>query len=252
MWSSVSSGLLQGVTSVGLQWAYNAIEVNPLLGAMTANAIAAGFEAVLNRQNVFLNIGEQFGEGIFAIFGDTGSDPWAQATNIARIQDFTKLVQEKGLLEALEVYATSVFHQQTINTIVKNGGILDMVTGRAEVFIDENGIQRKRLYDSYAKKYYIDIDMTNNAVIEKKENINGVDVITKQDYGRNEKGNLILKGRTVEETFSDGPKRISMFDEKNNLKRMDVLDGEGLIFYNDFVAFYFIDNAVISYNLTFF
>ena len=221
------NGLKSGITSVGLQWAYNEIGINPLLSAMTANAIGAAFEAVLNRQNVFLNIGKQFGEGIFAIFADGGSDPWAQAVYIARIQDFTKMVQKQGLVAALEAYATSIFTQQTINTIIKNGGILDMVTGRAEVFTDTNGIQRKRLYDSYAKKYYIDIDMANSTIIEKKENISGIDTTTKQNYWKDENGNLILKGRTVEEEFSDGIKRISTFDEKNNLKVMEILDGEG-------------------------
>lgn len=231
MFRNVTNGLLGGVTSIGLQWAYEELGVNPLLGAMTANAIAAGFEAVLNRQNVFLNIGKQFGEGVFAIFGDTGNESWSQAVYISRIQDFTKLVQERGLLEALEVYATSIFHQQAINAIIKNGGILEMVTNRAEVFTDANGIQRKRLYDGYDHKSYIDINMVDNTVIEKKESINGVDVITKQEYGRDSNGNLVIKGRTVEEIFSDNQKRVSTFDEKNNLKDMQIFDAAGNVAY---------------------
>ena len=228
-WTSAMNGLKAGIVSVGLQWAYNENGINPLLSAMTANVIGAAFEAALNRQNIFLNIGTRFGEGIFSMFtlGGYSNDPWGQATYLARILDFSKMVQEQGLVAALEAYATSIFHQQTVNTIVKNGGILDMVTGRSEVFADANGIQRKRLYDSYQKKYYIDINMATNAVIEKKECIGGVDVTTKQEYGRDSSGNLMLKGRTVEEAFSDNQKRVSTFDEKNNLKGMAIFDKDG-------------------------
>ena len=229
IWGGITQGLLQGVTSIGLEWAYDEIGVNPLFGAMTVNAIGAAFEAILNRQNIFLNIGKQAGEGIFSVFtlGGYGDNPWSQAVYISQVLDFSKMVQERGLLVALETYATSIFHQQTISLIVKDGGIYDMLTNRAEVFTDDNGILRKRLYADSERKYYIDINMTNNAIIEKKDRVNGVDVITKQQYGIDANGKLLLLGRTVEEIYSDNQRKISTYDDKNNLTLMEISDRDG-------------------------
>ena len=205
--------------NIGLQWAYQELDINPLVGSITANILGAGLEAILNHQNMFVNIGEHLKEGVLNILPiDNSTDPWMHAAYISQVLDFAKLVKEQGILSALETYATAVFHQQTINMIVQDGGIIDMVTGRAELIIDPvTGREKKRLWTTYAKEYYVDIDTETGYIIEKFEQHNGKEYLIKQKYIVGADGSLILDGRIVHETDEDGILRETEFNKDGKI-----------------------------------
>jgi len=232
IWGSVQNGLLSGIASVALEWAYQSLDLSPLLGSIAASTIGATLEALLNHQNPLVNIGNRAGEylmdlGTFGMYdpqtGKLKIDPWSQAVYISKVLDFSRIIRDaddpaQGLVTALETYSSAIFHQQAIESIVKEGGILAMVTGRAEIKIDpETGKEKKRLWTSYQKKYYADIDMETGNLIEKFEPIDGVDVLIKQRYGVGADGKPIVDGRTVTETFKGGFTRTTSYDAKGNL-----------------------------------
>ena len=216
-WQGVMDGLKAGITNVALQWATQELGLSPLVGAVASNVIGSSLEALLNHKDVFMNVTKRAGEGIMALFtlGGVGTDPWAQAVYISKVLDFSKLVREQGLLYAMETYATSIFHQQTIDMIIKEGGILDMVTGRSEIRINPaTGKEMKRLWVTYAKKYYADIDMETGNLIEKFVNIDGVDVLITQKYKTDQNGKITLDRRVEKETYPDGFERITEYNAK--------------------------------------
>ena len=144
------SGLAQGATSVSLQWAADELELDPLVGALASNAIAGAIEGILEDGNPIRGVFDsayKAGTG-FLTMGGSGATPWEQAAYAAQISDFTKIVREQGIEVAIETYATGFFHQETINSIWKLGGIYDLIANADQVEITENdkGEQVKRIY----------------------------------------------------------------------------------------------------------
>ena len=189
MFRSITNGLVSGITNVALEWAYQSLDLSPLLESIAASTIGVTLEALLNHQDPLVNIGKRAGEyimdlGTFGMYdpktGKLKIDPWSQAVYISKVLDFARIIREaddptQGLVTALGTYSSAIFHQQAIEAIVKEGGILAMVTGRAEIKIDtETGKEKKRLWTSYQKKYYADIDMQTGNLIEKFAQINPI------------------------------------------------------------------------------
>ena len=217
LWKGAMDGLKAGITNVTLQWATQELGLSPFIGSIASNVIGSSLEALLNHKDVFMNVTKRAGEGIMALFtlGGVGTDPWSQAVYISKVLDFSELVREQGLLSAMETYATAIFHQQTIDMIIKEGGILDFVTGRAEMRVNPaTGKEMKRLWVTYAKKYYVDIDSETGNLIEKYVNINGVDVLITQKYKTDATGKVTLDGRIEKETYQDGFERITEYNVK--------------------------------------
>jgi len=217
LWKGAMDGLKAGITNVTLQWATQELGLSPFIGSIASNVIGSSLEALLNHKDVFMNVTKRAGEGIMALFtlGGVGTDPWSQAVYISKVLDFSELVREQGLLSAMETYATAIFHQQTIDMIIKEGGILDFVTGRAEMRVNPaTGKEMKRLWVTYAKKYYVDIDTETGGLIEKFVNINGVDVLITQKYKTDATGKVTLDGRIEKETYQDGFERITEYNVK--------------------------------------
>jgi len=231
-WGGIQQGLLQGVTSVGLEWGYKSLDLSPLLGSISASTIGATLEALLSHQNPLINIDNRAGEylmdlGTFGLYDPQTNqlkiDPWSHTAYISKILDFSRIIREaenpgQGLITALETYSSAIFHQQAIDSIFREGGILAMITGRAEIKIDiVTGKEKKRLWTGSDKKYYVDIDIETGNFIEKFEQINGVDVLIQQSYGIDASGKTIVSGRTVTENFKDGFTRITNYDINGNL-----------------------------------
>ena len=229
VWDSVTTGLLQGVTSIVLQWSAEKLNLSPFAGALAFNILGATFEAMLNHKNIFLNISQYAGEGIMNLFtlGGVGNDPWQQAAYTSQVLDFSRLVREQGILYALETYATGIFHQQTINMILKDGGIFDMATGRAEVYTDIEGVSRKRFYVNYEKKYYLEVNAVTGELLEKFEKINGRDVLIKQQYELDASGKSILTGRVETEIFDNGIRKVSTFASDGKQIKIEVYGQNG-------------------------
>ncbi|MDD4202291.1 MAG: interleukin-like EMT inducer domain-containing protein [Candidatus Omnitrophica bacterium] len=224
LWDGAINGVKQGATQVILQLATDSLNLPPLVGSLVSNMVGSSLEAMLNHQNIFINVGSKLGEGVMSLFtlGGTSDDPWGQAVYLAKIQDFAKKIQNDGILSALEEYLTGIFYQDTVNMILANGGILDMVTGRAEVIEDpETGKLKKRLYASYQKNYYVDVDMETGLILEKFEKIKDVEVKVKQSYKK--VGDVyVLDEKIVTETYSDGLEKIVSFDGDGNIKGINL------------------------------
>jgi len=230
MWQGAISGLEQGITSIGIQWLAEELELPPLVGAISANILGSVIEGVLNHQNVFINVGEHLAEGIIGVFtlGGYSNDPWSQAVYISQVLDFAEIVREQGILTAMQTYATSIFHNQTVNMIVQDGGIVDMVTGRAEIRVDPvTGREYKRMWTGYDQKYYLDVDMETGVMLEKMERIDGRDVIIRQKYIEKPDGTIVVDGTEIEEIFDDNTKQKTSYDQQGRHTELIIYDANG-------------------------
>ena len=86
MWQGAIDGLQQGITNVALQWATEAIGLDPLTGAVISNIFAAGLEGLLNHENILENIGQHMLDGVLHILptGSDSPDPWMRAVYISQ------------------------------------------------------------------------------------------------------------------------------------------------------------------------
>ncbi len=133
IWGSVSQGLLQGVTNIGLNFATQELGLNPLLAnigfSAISGAINAGIQAATGgSQNVFQTLFQSYEKNALTFLGY--SDPnspgyaWQQAAYISQILDFSDIVRERGLTEALNTYGASFFNAVAVNNIVQSGASL--------------------------------------------------------------------------------------------------------------------------------
>ncbi|MCX5678862.1 MAG: cysteine peptidase family C39 domain-containing protein [Candidatus Omnitrophica bacterium] len=126
-WSGVQQGLLQGITSIGINYATQELGLNPLLAnigfSAISGAINAGIQAATgDSKDIFQSLFKTYTDNAltFLGYGDP-SNAWQQAAYIAQIQDFTKIVTEKGFVEALNTYGASFFNSVAVNSIVQSG-----------------------------------------------------------------------------------------------------------------------------------
>lgn len=235
-------GLIGGITSIGLQWVYGELGIPPILGAITSNMVISSIEAILNQKNIFFTISENTSEALMNTFtlGGNSEDPWRQAAYIANLMDFVDIIKEDGILAAFETYLAAMFHQSTISSITENGGIFDMITGRAEIIFDsKTNRNKKRFWTTYAKEGYVDIDLETGLLLEKCETVNGVKITTIQrysldasgEYELDENGEVKTSGTRVVEEYSDGTKFTKDFDEKGNHIKTEGYDLEGKLVY---------------------
>ena len=138
IWGSVTRGLLQGVTSIGINYATQELGIPALWSNIGFSAIAsiinAGIQASIGpvdpntgqRRDVFEVVFDTFKNNALTFLGYGGNptDPgyaWQQAAYIAQIQDFTEIVMERGLVDALNTYGAGFFNAVAINQIVQSG-----------------------------------------------------------------------------------------------------------------------------------
>ncbi len=228
-------GAGQGIVSVALQWGAQELNIPPIVAALASNVIGAAIEATLNHEDIFENIGRHAQRGILNFFemGKSTDDIWLQAVYMSQIINFSEMTREQGILKALETYMTSIFHQDTVNMITQEGGIIAMVTGRAEIITDPvTGKEAKRFWTGYDKKYYVDVDMTTGAILEKKERIDHKDITVTQKYLTDSSGNIVPAGKVITEKFDDGVEKVTEYDDKNRLLSLDIFDKTGANIYN--------------------
>ncbi|MFA5146202.1 MAG: LamG-like jellyroll fold domain-containing protein [Candidatus Omnitrophota bacterium] len=171
IFQSVTTGLLQGVTSIGINYATQELGLNPILANLGFSAIASminsGIQATIGtpdsqtgeRSNFFESIFKTYTDNILTFLG-YGNAPnrgdeqfwtpiydelgnylradfnqvaydrawgqyyWQQSTYTAQILDFTNIVKDKGLVEALDIYGTGFLNAVAVNQIVQSGNTL--------------------------------------------------------------------------------------------------------------------------------
>jgi len=131
-WNGAISGLQQGIISVGLDYASQELNINPLLAEFGFTAVAGLLEGLFDFSSnappvnrIFDKIWEGYKNAALNIFQlgmADPTDPWQQAAYTANIMNFSEIVQEKGLLNAIETYATSMFRQSTIQSMITLSG----------------------------------------------------------------------------------------------------------------------------------
>ncbi|MFH1593779.1 MAG: LamG-like jellyroll fold domain-containing protein, partial [Candidatus Omnitrophota bacterium] len=238
MWKAVQDGLKEGITNVALEWAGQELGLSPLVSSLIFRGIQGAIEGALEYDGNFVQgILDAAKNDFFNIltFGGMGNDPWARAVYISKIQDFARIITSnedplQGLIDAVTTYATAVFHSSTIAGILGQGGIVDMVTNRAVVRDNEDGIRVKRIYYFEGdEEQYFDIAADSNLPIEKRYKLDGRDILIKEKYEQDLAGGGVrLIERRIEETIISGVKSVYIFDGQGKQKGFEIYDANGV------------------------
>jgi len=127
IWGGVTQGLLQGVTNIGLNYATQELGISPLLAnigfSAISGAINAGIQAATGgSKDVFGTLFKTYTDNALTFLGSGDpSNAWQQAAYISQILDFSDIVQERGLVEALNTYGAGFFNAVAVNNIVQSG-----------------------------------------------------------------------------------------------------------------------------------
>ncbi|MEA3490159.1 MAG: hypothetical protein U9R44_07505 [Candidatus Omnitrophota bacterium] len=233
LWKDVQTGLLQGVTSVGLQWAAQALNIDPLIAALSSNAIAGAIEGFLEDGDPVRGIFDssyEAGMG-FLTLGGPGATPWQEAAYMAQLLDFTNMIKEDGIGKAIEVYAAGYFHQETINSMWKLGGIYDLLANpdQVEITLNGKGEQVKRIYLSEINSEqdketanFIDLSLNDDRLMGRREG----NVTEHCFYEQQSDGSYQLEGGEQEHDLGNGMKRIDVKDGFKTTKCI-YIDSEG-------------------------
>ncbi len=128
----MAKGLLQGVASIGINYATQELGLNPLLAnigfSAISTAINAGIQTATGQTDpdtgkpidYFKSIYDTYTKNALTFLGGSG-DAWQQSAYMAQIQDFTKIAQDKGLVSALNTYGTGFFNAIAVNEMTKTG-----------------------------------------------------------------------------------------------------------------------------------
>ena len=251
IWTSVENGLLQGVASVSINYATQELGLNPLLSNLGFSAIAtainAGIQsAVGGDQNIFQGMYNTYKDNVLTFLGyaDPGSPDyeWQQTAYISQIQDFSKIVTEKGFVNALNTYATGFFNTVAANAIAQSG----MSIGN--YFATKIANKQYTVFTASDGTQYIDVPITapnltaGDAFFEKVTNTDGTSnwVLSgkQEDYGDHTflgLGNLGVDsyaklgystGDVLQDTYNTY-KTIETIDSNGNLISQQVLDSNG-------------------------
>jgi hypothetical protein len=179
MWNSVTTGLLQGVANIGLNFATQGLGLDPLLANLGFSAISTAINAGIQvglgvEKDVFGSLFSTYKQNTLTFLGyadpKSPSYAWQEAAYIAQIQDFTKIVMERGLVEALNAYGTGFFNAVAINSIVQSGQTIGDYFKRE---LDEGRYSQRTLKDGKEVKEVTVRDSKGNVItnvfFEKKQ-----------------------------------------------------------------------------------
>ncbi len=182
IWQGITNGLLEGITSIGINYATQELGLSPLLSSFTARTLLGAIEGMFEHpQNIGLGFFQGAFEGIInstlnaitmglytSAQGDINPN-WYNTAYLARILNFADAIRERGLEWALESYLTSVFQADAIDTIYKNGGIGNFLTNKAHALVDD-----------YGNTYAIQVDINDKTKIYLNPSS---DEVVGRDYG---------------------------------------------------------------------
>ncbi|MDP8298823.1 MAG: hypothetical protein P9L88_02845 [Candidatus Tantalella remota] len=207
MWDAARNGMVRGITSVGLQWGAQELGISPLMASLITTAGVGALEGVLEVRNPLIGIYDAYfkaGTG-FLTLGGTGETPWEQAAYIAQVLDFSEITKEKGIVEALETYATGFLHQTTIDSIWKLGGVYDLLMNQDQIeFVTQpDGTEAKRIYTNEGKTDYIELALDDDRLIGKREG----NIVMHCEFVKGPDGQFKLKNGDID-VYSDGGTKI--------------------------------------------
>jgi len=131
-WQGLMDGLLQGAMNISLNYVSQQLDLHPLVTELGFTAVAGIIEGLFNlnpeipaANKIFDEVWEGYTNATLNLFRlglQNPNDPWQQAAYIANIMEFSEIVQEQGLLNAIETYATSMFRQSTVQSMINIAG----------------------------------------------------------------------------------------------------------------------------------
>lgn len=153
LWDGAMQGLLQGVTNIGLNYATQELGLNPLVANIGFSAISLGIESAINGSGIFEHIFGTYEKNVLTTLGynpkpekvdfyqkdnygmiipgtfnqaqynvSLGQYYWQESVYTSQILDFSEIVREQGLVNALNTYATGFFNSTSINSMVNIAG----------------------------------------------------------------------------------------------------------------------------------
>ncbi|NQT45850.1 MAG: hypothetical protein HQ593_00030 [Candidatus Omnitrophica bacterium] len=206
IFASITEGLKRGAVSVSISHAIQESGIDPLVGNIAMSTIMGAIEGGLDGRGVFRGIFDTYKESTLNTFslGGPGNTSWSHAAYIAKVQDFSEIVAEKGLDVALDTYATSIFHQSTINSILKTSDtIAGYIRGKME-----QGEYKNRTTPTGKEGKEIELSKNDGVYLNKEgTDILGLklgDVYMEGVFGVDEYGRLRLKsGTLIDQLYSD-------------------------------------------------
>lgn len=234
LWDSAQNGLLQGITSVALDWMAEEIGASLLVKSLTSAAIAGGVESLLLGQDPVKGIFDTYfraGIGLLTLGADQDNDPLSRSVYLSKLLDLNRVVEEKGIVKTLEAYSAGFLGQQTIVEIWKHGGIAELFKKPKQIEITTNrkGETVKRIYTMDIKSEsdklisnFIDLSPTSNMLIGFREG----NIITHCEFVIGPDGRPQLKNGEREIFNPDGSERIEYVDNFN-LNKIDYIDNYG-------------------------
>lgn len=194
--------LLGRMAGIGFSLASETLDLNPLFSALGLRLATAGFIGALNPDQsvvssmagAFLMSSERFNPFVDGI----PASPENLAFYFAQALDFVSVARERGIVNALEFYAASIFQRDAIESIFDQGGLADILAGKAEYTV---------LNEIPVKAVHVDVDhdlyfsSTDDSILLGRRIGNQVERGT---FVIGPDGRFLLKEGVVETTFPDG------------------------------------------------
>ncbi|MBF0215990.1 MAG: hypothetical protein HQL30_03235 [Candidatus Omnitrophica bacterium] len=133
MWQAVQDGLVQGVAKIGIDYAIDQLDINPMLANIGFSAISTAINGTLRGMfsgdedfDIFKFMYESYRSNAIAFFGGniSSDEPAYTIGRIAymdSVMTFSDVVKERGIVEALNAYATGFFNTTAVNAIASSG-----------------------------------------------------------------------------------------------------------------------------------
>ena len=130
IFQGVMGGLVQGVASIGINYATQEFGLNPLFANLGFSAIASAINAGIQAstggsQDVFKTFFDTYINNALTFLGYGNiTDPnyaWLEASYKSSIIDFSNKVRDEGLVEALNTYGVSFFNSTIVGAIAQSG-----------------------------------------------------------------------------------------------------------------------------------
>jgi len=193
---------LEGVLSIGFDLATERLDINPIFAALGLRLATAGVMGAINPdQTIRSAMAEAFLDSIKQLnpfYGMNLTNPASLALYFSQAVNFVDLIREKGLLAALDLYATSIFKRDAIESILNQGGLADILTGQAE-YTTVNGIPVKAVHIDANNDLYF--STTDDSILLGRRS---GDQVERGTFVIGDGGKFFLKDGVVETRFTDG------------------------------------------------
>jgi hypothetical protein len=193
---------LGGIIGMGFDFITAKLDINSLFSALGLRLATAGVMGMVNPDQTVMS---SMAEALLDSFKKINPLYGLNMANVASLEfyfsqalNFIDLIRQKGLLEALDLYAASIFARDAIESILHQGGLVDILTGRAE-YTTVNGIPVKIFrIDANNDLYFSTTDDT--VLLGRRSG----DQVERGVFVVGTDGKFLLKEGVVETAFPDG------------------------------------------------